>query len=166
MTDSLRVELLSPDDWERYRTIRLRALETNPEAFGGKVAQVSAYPESHWRAEMMKSDVLIAARDEVDLAVMYVEVLAGDHGATCWIGGCWSDLAVRGTGAFRALFTYLDSRAGEKNWSRQGLGVWADNELAIAAYTKLGFEFSGELMPSDRQPGRFYTHMVRNTPLS
>ena len=83
MTNSVRVEALSPDDWERYRAIRLRSLEINPEAFGGKLEEESVLPKSHWRAEMMKSDVLIAARDDVDLAVMYVEVLDGDHGATC-----------------------------------------------------------------------------------
>jgi len=166
MTNSILVEALSPDDWERYRAIRLRSLKINPEAFGGKLEEESVLPESHWRAEMTKSEVLVASRDERDVAVMYVEVLDGDHGATCWIGGCWSDPDVRGQGAFRALFAYLDSYVGEKAWSRQGLGVWADNENAIAAYKKLGFEFAGELMASDRQPGRFYTHMIRSSALS
>ena len=166
MTNSIRVEALSPDDWERYRAIRLRSLEINPEAFGGKLEEESVLPESHWRAEMTKSDVLIASHDEREVAVMYVEVLDGDHGATCWIGGCWSDPDVRGKGTFRALFDYVDSQAGKKDWSRQGLGVWADNENAIAAYKKLGFEFAGELMASDRQPGRFYTHMIRSSALS
>jgi len=166
MTDSVRVDELTPEDWERFRLIRLRSLKANPEAFGGEFDVESDLPEQHWRSELVKSDGLIASIDGHDVAMMYVEILKGDHGATCWIGGCWSDPDYRGRGAFRALFEYLDSRAGEKDWSRQGLGVWADNELAIAAYKKLGFEFAGEKMPSESQPGRFYTHMVRDTPKS
>ena len=163
MTNDIHIDLLTPDDWQRYRGIRLRALQANPEAFGGKFSEESLLGESHWRAELTKSDALLARHGDVDIAMMYVEVLDGDHGATCWIGGCWSDPAYRGKGSFRALFAYLDSKVGEKDWGRQGLGVWADNELAIVAYKKLGFEFAGELMPSESQPGRFYTHMVRNS---
>jgi RimJ/RimL family protein N-acetyltransferase len=164
MTSSIVVSMLGPDDWNRFRDIRLRSLLANPEAFGGKFSEESVMPESHWRAELTKSDALIATTGGVDAAVMYVEVLDGDHGATCWIGGCWSDPAFRGLGAFRSLFDYLDSHTHQKDWARQGLGVWSDNYQAIGAYQKLGFEFAGDLMPSESQPGMFYAHMVRNSP--
>jgi len=163
MTEPISVDLLRSDDWQRYRAIRLRSLEINPEAFGGSFEAESQWSESEWRTEMAKFVALVAVLDGADVAIMNIEVLDGDHGATCWIGGCWSDPAVRGKGAFRALFTYVDAHAAEFGWSKHGLGVWRDNDSAIAAYSALGFRFAGELMPSSRKPGLFYIHMIRDS---
>jgi ribosomal protein S18 acetylase RimI-like enzyme len=63
-----------------------------------------------------------------------------------------------------AIFDFIDSNQLEKKWSRQGLGVWTDNLLAINAYEKLGFSFAGEKMLRGQQ-GRFFQHMVRNSQL-
>jgi len=163
MTESMSVDLLRSDDWQRYRAIRLRSLEINPEAFGGSFEAESQWSESEWRTEMAKFVALVAVHDGADVAVMTVEVLDGDHGTTCWIGGCWSDPVVRGKGAFRALFTYVDAHAAEFGWCKQGLGVWRDNDSAIAAYSALGFRFAGEPMESTRKPGLFYIHMIRDS---
>ena len=163
MTESMSVDLLRSDDWQRYRGIRLRSLEINPEAFGGSFEAESQLSESEWRTEIAKFVALVAVHEGTDVAVMTVEVLDGDHGTTCWIGGCWSDPTVRGKGAFRALFTYVDAHAAEFGWRRQGLGVWRDNDAAIAAYKALGFDFAGEPMPSSRKPGLFYIHMIRDS---
>jgi len=163
MTESMSVDLLRPNDWQRYRAIRLRSLEINPEAFGGSFDAESQWSEREWRTEMAKFVALVAVHDGTDVAVMTVEVLDGDHGTTCWIGGCWSDPVVRGRGAFRTLFTYVDAHAAEFGWSKQGLGVWRDNDSAIAAYSALGFRFAGEPMESTRKPGLFYIHMIRDS---
>ena len=93
--------------------------------------------------------------------MLYIEVLKGDHGATCWIGGCWTDPISRGNGVMRALFNYIDSHAQEKGWIRQGLGVWVDNLIAINSYKSLGFTFAGEKMPGSRE-GKFFQHMIRD----
>jgi len=163
MINSITVDLLRTEDWQRYRAIRLRSLEINPEAFGGSLEAESQWSESEWRTEMAKFVALVAVLDGADVAVMTVEVLDGDHGTTCWIGGCWSDPEVRGKGAFRALFTYVDAHAAERGWSKQGLGIWRHNDSAIAAYSALGFRVAGEPMPSSRKPGLFYIHMIRDS---
>jgi GNAT superfamily N-acetyltransferase len=92
--------------------------------------------------------------------MLSVEVLNGDFGATCWIGGCWSDPRFRGKGLMRAMFAYIDEQ--EKDWKIQGLGVFTDNYSAIAAYEKLGFVKMGDDTASTRQPGKFYQRMIRN----
>jgi RimJ/RimL family protein N-acetyltransferase len=93
--------------------------------------------------------------------MLSVEVLNGDFGATCWIGGCWSIPSFRGKGLMRAMFTYIDEQ--EKDWKIQGLGVWTDNYNAIAAYEKLGFVKMGEDTESTRKPGLFYQRMIRKS---
>jgi len=161
MTSTPVVELLTPDQWQRVRAIRLRALEESGYAFGGTFEVESAEDEAMWRLKFEKNDFLIASVAGVDAAILYIEVLKGDFGATCWIGGCWSDPQFRGKGLMRAMFTFIDEQ--EKDWKVQGLGVWTDNFSAIAAYEKLGFVKMGEDTPSTRQPGKFHQRMIRKT---
>lgn len=163
MGSNIKVELLTPDQWQRLRDIRLRSLKESPNAFGGQLDVENKFLESQWRDKFSTLDYLIASLNGVDIAIMYVETFAGDHDATCWVGGCWSDPLYRGQGGLRALFEYVDLHAREKGWQRQGLGVWADNESAIAAYRAIGFENAGGNQPSERHPGRFYIHMVRDS---
>ena len=152
---------LHADDWARLRDIRLRALIDSPHAYGGTYEIESAFNEDRWRFEFAKQAFVIASVDGVDAAMMYIESLQGDFGATCWIGGCWSDPNFRGVGLMRAMFEFLDNQAAPRDWLVQGLGVWTDNDLAITAYEKLGFVEMGGPQPSTRQPGKFYQAMIR-----
>ena len=161
MNNQVIVSLLSKDEWERLRDIRIRALKENPEAFGADLNEIQSRSKEDWLKDYNKEDYLVASIDGVDVGMLYIEVLNGDHGATCWIGGCWTDPAYRGKGVMRALFNYIDENADAKKWTRQGLGVWTDNFNAIKAYEFLGFKFAGEKMPGSRD-GKFFQHMVRN----
>lgn len=161
MSQSVTVELIDPDQWSRLREIRLKALQINPEAFGGTFEKESAEDEAAWREKFIKNDFLIASVDGVDGAIMYIEVLDGDFGATCWIGGCWSDPQFRGKGLFSAMMKFVDQQ--DRVWDVQGLGVWTDNYSAIAAYEKLGFVKMGEDTASTRQLGKFYQRMIRKS---
>jgi len=161
MNNGVVVELITPNEWQRLRAIRLRALTESEHAFGGTLEAESIETETAWRAKFEKNDFLIASVDGVDGAMMYVETLNGDFGATCWVGGCWSDPQFRGKGLMRAMFTFVDQQ--EKDWKIQGLGVWTDNYKAIAAYEKLGFVKMGEDTESTRKPGLFYQRMIRKS---
>ncbi len=161
MSSQVVVELLEANEWQRLRTIRLQALTESGHAFGGTLEAERIEDETAWRAKFEKNDFLIASVDGVDGAMMYIEVLNGDFGATCWIGGCWSDPRFRGKGLMRAMFTYIDEQ--DKDWKIQGLGVWTDNYNAIAAYEKLGFVKMGEDTESTRKPGLFYQRMIRKS---
>jgi GNAT superfamily N-acetyltransferase len=161
MSRDVVVELLAPDEWQRLSSIRLEALTDSGHAFGGTYEAESAEDESTWRLKFEKNDFLIASVNGKDAAMLYIEILKGDFGATCWIGGCWSNPKFRGKGLMRALFAYIDRQ--DKDWKIQGLGVWTDNFSAIAAYEKLGFVKMGEDTASTRQPGKFFQRMIRKS---
>jgi GNAT superfamily N-acetyltransferase len=161
MKNEVVVQLIAPNEWQRLRSIRLQALTESEHAFGGTLEAESIETETAWRAKFEKNDFLIASVDGVDGAMMYVETLNGDFGATCWVGGCWSDPQFRGKGLMRAMFTFVDEQ--EKDWKIQGLGVWTDNYNAIAAYEKLGFVKMGDDTASTRKPGMFYQRMIRKS---
>jgi GNAT superfamily N-acetyltransferase len=161
MNNGVVVEIIEPNEWQRLRSIRLQALTESGHAFGGTLEGESAEDESAWRAKFEKNDFLIASIDGVDVAMMFIEVLDGDFGATCWIGGCWSNPEFRGKGLLSSMFRFIDQQ--DKDWKVQGLGVWTDNYNAIAAYEKLGFVKMGEDTASSRQPGKFYQRMIRKS---
>ena len=163
VSQQIEVSLLTPNEWERLKQIRIRALTANSEAFGAKLTEVISQPKDDWLKLYEKEDYLIASSGGVDVGMLYIEVLKGDHGATCWIGGCWSDPGYRGIGVMRSLFNYIDNHSSEKGWQRQGLGVWADNLVAINSYKSLGFTFAGEKMLGDTS-GKYFHHMVRDVP--
>lgn len=161
MSDQIQCHELIPDEWQRLREIRLASLADSPEAFGGNHQRESELSEAEWRELFKKNSYLVASLNGEDIAMMFLEKLRGDFGATCWVGGCWSNPKFRGSGALRAMFDYVDSVAEEKGWQIQGLGVFVANTSAIAAYEKLGFKTMGEPQESTRKPGNFYQRMIR-----
>jgi len=162
MNPAITVEELGEDSWTRYRDIRLAALESDGHAFGGNLESERLFTESQWREKARQYVAVVAVVNDKDIAMMTIENLSGDFGATCWIGSCWVDPEFRQHGALRALFEYADLQATARDWLVQGLGVWVDNQIAITAYEKLGFSKMGEKQESTRKPGMFYQRMIRN----
>jgi len=161
MGTEIKVEELSPGDWQRLRDIRLAALRNDGHAFGGNLEVESAMTEDEWRAKFEIFTGLVAVLHGADIGFMSVENLNGDFGTTCWIGSCWVGSEHRRKGALRALFGYVDEVSHERNWKVQGLGVWIDNDGAITAYEKLGFIQKGDPQESTRKPGLYYQRMIR-----
>ena len=162
MKSLVLVEELIEDQWQRYRDIRLAALESDGHAFGSSLEAEILYSEAEWRSKARQYKGLVASIAGEDIGMMSIENLKGDFGATCWIGSCWVDSEYRQHGALRALFHFIDLQATERNWQKQGLGVWIDNEIAIKAYEKIGFVTMGEPEESTRKPGLFYQRMIRD----
>ena len=158
----IQVELLTAEQWARAKELRLASLRDSAHAFGGNLETESALSESEWRANFEKLNYIVASVDGVDSAIMTVENLKGDFGATAWVGGCWSSPEYRGVGLLKAMIKFVDEHAQEKGWQRQGLGVWEDNYPAIAAYEKLAFIAMGEPKLSTRVANKFYIRMIRD----
>ena len=163
MSRIVLVQELDENQWTRYRDIRLAALESDGHAFGGNLDSERLFTESEWRSKARQYIALVAVVGAEDIGMMTVENLKGDFGATSWVGSCWVNPEYRQHGALRALFEYLDLHAAQRDWSVQGLGVWVDNEIAITAYEKLGFEKMGEKQESTRKPGMYYQRMLRKS---
>jgi hypothetical protein len=55
----------------------------------------------------------------------------------------------------------IDKFCLKNNWLHQGLGVWPENQRAVAAYIKLGFVSGKDLIPSRSIPDQMYQPMYR-----
>ena len=160
----IEVSELQADDWQRLRAIRLKSLQESPDVLEGSFEAESKESESDWRQKFSKLTYLVASLPESDVGLMSIEVLVGDFGATCWIGGCWVSPAARGKGALRAMFNYVDEKAPVRDWSKQGLGVMEDNLAAIKAYEKLGFVAMGNKKIANEELNKYYQRMIRTSP--
>jgi ribosomal protein S18 acetylase RimI-like enzyme len=160
--NQIAVELLTAEHWFRVKKLRLASLRDSPHAIGGNLETESVQNEFEWRAKFENLHYLIASVDGTDGAIMTVENLVGDFGATAWIGGCWSSPEYRGVGLLKAMIKFVDKHSQEKGWQRHGLGVWEDNYSAITVYKKLGFVAMGDPQPSSRVADKFYIRMIRD----
>ena len=163
MKPSVEVTELLTADWRRLRSLRLQSLADSPHAYGASHEVESELTQDAWLERMAKAKYFAASIDDKDCAIMSIEELEGDFGANIWLGGCWVNPDVRGTGVMKEMIKFIDSVALDRGWQCQGLGVWHDNYPAIAAYERLGFECKGELQESTRKPGLFFQRMIRHT---
>lgn len=56
-----------PEDWQRFRAIRLAALGESPEAFGSTLARERPFDEDEWRRRSARAATFVASRDGVDV---------------------------------------------------------------------------------------------------
>jgi RimJ/RimL family protein N-acetyltransferase len=162
MAPNVIVTELLPSDWQRLRDLRLAALAESPAILSGKLDEEQNFTEEQWRETFKKLSYVVATIDGKDVAMINVENLAGDFGATCWLGGLWSNPEYRGAGGVRAIFNYLDSVASLRGWMVQGLGVMESNTSAIAVFEKYGFIKRGDRVESRGKPGNYYFRMIKS----
>ena len=70
MNNQVIVSLLSKDEWERLRDIRIRALKENPEAFGADLNETQSRSKADWLKDYNKEDYLVASIDGVDVGML------------------------------------------------------------------------------------------------
>lgn len=136
---SFRIARLQPSDAEAFRTIRLAALTTAPEAFGSTYDREAARPVSAF-ADWLGSSAVFGAFDNrriVGMAGFQQE--AGPkvaHKAFVW--GFYVEPDWQGRGVGSALVAALIEEARDVV-EQLTLTVVESNDAAIALYTKFGF---------------------------
>ena len=145
--DELEIALVGPDDWELFRSVRLRALQDAPAAFGSRYDDWVAAPESRWRDRLVSVPLNLVARRGGEPVGMASGVYDGDDEAE--LISMWVDPTVRGAGVAPALIDAVVRWAAEAGRTTY-LMVRSDNARAIAAYTRAGFVDRG--IPPDRDP--------------
>ena len=142
------VRKLTEDDWQLYRSVRLRALEESPEAFVAVLADEVQRDDDYWKARMQRSQRLLA---EIDHEVVGIASVGAVHGRdeAAQLFGLWVDPERRGTGAATELV-----RAGAIVARAQGkrhLLYWVGTENGRAVAFASGFGFRPR---SERRPMR------------
>ena len=140
-----------------YRSIRLRALEADPEAFGSNLDRESAFDNTMWQERVAgvagRPGAIFVARltaalqlpstasTAVGVVGIGASATAGD--ATLW--GMWVAPTARGLGASGQLIDAAELWAAERASATISLWVHRTNAAAIALYERRGFELQPDV---------------------
>ncbi len=136
-----------PEDWQRLRALRLRALRTDPDAFGSTLAQALAFPEQRWRDQMTDpaTTFFIAALDRTDIGLARLSIRDGLAG----LYSMWVAPESRGLGVGEALVNRVIAEADSLGHSCLFLEVIDSNRDAVRLYERCGFIPTGRTQHLD-----------------
>lgn len=130
--DVITIEELVPDDWARWRELRLQALAEAPHAFSSTLASWRGAGEARWRARLHDVAFNALAMD----GSRAVGMISGAAGDPVELISLWVAPAARGQGVgdalVRAVLAWSAPRATRLN-------VYPTNTPAIVLYLRHGF---------------------------
>jgi GNAT superfamily N-acetyltransferase len=154
----MEVRPVRPDEWEHWRAFRLRALATDPRAFGAFLAEEEAQPEAWWIDRVTPTPTNIR----------FVAEEAGAWLGTCGLGvkegepevwGMWVAPEGRGRGVGQLLLRAAEERARAQGATTLTLWVNLEQSAAHALYRRAGFADEGAPWQGTRDPTRRYQKM-------
>jgi GNAT superfamily N-acetyltransferase len=146
------IRQLTPDEWERFRDIRLAALLDAPTAFGSTYAQSIAYTEHIWRSRLTTASMFAAEEDERLIGIAGGLPGQSGDGAAILIS-MWVDPAARGRGIGERLVNRIIEWARTEGFRRLSLWVTVGNDSAERLYARCGFVPTGQIEPIDNGSG-------------
>lgn len=156
-TRSVQLRVVTPDDWEAWRGVRLRALADAADAFGSSLSDWESADESRWRRRLSEVPFnLIAVR--AGHAIGQASGTAVDVRARIELISMWVAPEARGRGVADALVAAVAGYGSDVGAAAIRLSVRRHNERAIRFYTRINFELADE--PAD-EPAEIA--MVRST---
>ncbi len=159
------LEQVSAQNLEKFKQVRLRALQDSPRAFGSTYAQEAQFKPEEWAAR--------AARWNGERGIGY---LAIDDGVACGIAGgllhadddtradlvsMWIAPTHRQHGVGRMLVEAVIDWARRRGVLTLRLTVVATNDSAIRFYHSLGFSMTGRTEPYPNDPALLELEMQR-----
>lgn len=151
---SIRVRPVTGVDWETLRELRLRALATDPDAFGGTHEHAAARPVSDWKQRSEASELGLQSRWFAAVADdgqwVGIALAATDDAGNAHLFGMWVQPEARGSSAAGLLCDACVDWAASRGHQTIELSVALDNARAAALYRKAGFV---EVGPTSRTSG-------------
>jgi GNAT superfamily N-acetyltransferase len=98
------IRQLKPDDWERLRDARLRALASDPDAFLVTLEEARKFPDERWRARAEQSDSNVTfVYERAGAFDGMVGAFVRDDAVSVHLVGMWVAPDLRGSGVARQL---------------------------------------------------------------
>lgn len=136
----VEVARVGPEDWRRFRSLRLTALADAPDAFCTRAADEADRDEAFWRERASRAGItqLVAhAGRDVGLAVVSLE------GEAVGVHSVWVDPTARGHGVGDALMATVREVGERAGKSRMLLDVTDASPHAVALYARHGWRETG-----------------------
>jgi ribosomal protein S18 acetylase RimI-like enzyme len=154
-----------PDDWRAHRELRLRALATEPWAFGSTLRREQGFPEDQWKGRLGRDSptspsatwVAVDSADQLIGTVASARLEGAFHLFAMWVAPERRREGIAGR-LLDAALAWVEQLA-------PGSPVQLEvNPRAIAAvrlYTSRGFRPTGRFAPLEHSPSERVEEMVR-----
>ncbi|OLP56121.1 GNAT family N-acetyltransferase [Rhizobium rhizosphaerae] len=152
---TITIRHLTADDAALFRSLRLEALEREPQAFASSHSDWSRMTEEDWRARLEAVDVFAAFRDGEPAGLMG---LAREQGSKTRHRGLLIMVYVRAShracGVGDRLIEAVIAQARAKGMRQVELMASAENPAAIGLYRRNGFQPIGTMPAGMLHEGR------------
>lgn len=162
---AVEVRRVVEEEWRELRELRLRALRSDPVAFGSTWEEEAARPDPFWRERAVRgassatSSQWVAVENDRRLVGTAVGALVEDRPH---IFGMWVEPELRGRGIGGRL---LDAALAWLRAASPGRAVLLDvnrkQTRAVVLYEARGFRFTGRSRPLEHTTGEFVDEMER-----
>ena len=153
--NDIHIQHLLAADWQRVRSIRLRALADAPDAFCSTLADEQKMTDVQWQQRAGRDQVAqyVASTGSGHDVGMVVGAPYSDYENTAGLFGMWVDPAFRGRQIGKALIDAVSDWARNQGYAHVVLDVADDNTAAIRLYDACGFCPNGvtSTLPPPRQ---------------
>lgn len=160
----MQVRRIQPGDGPALREVRLRALQTDPEAFAATYDQAALRTDNDWE------DIAVEAATGDEKVIFLAE---GDNGCVGMVGafarpeepvtrnlyGMWVAPEARSSGVGMRLVEEILTWSREAKAEEVKLWVVESNEKAVELYRRAGFVPTGEAQPLPSHPELTDTRM-------
>jgi GNAT superfamily N-acetyltransferase len=151
--DGVSIRIVTADDWEVLRGVRLAAMLDSPTAFGSTYERELSFDSSAWRARIERSPWWLAWREGQPVGMIAAFDSAPDtepddrHVVSMWVHP-----AHRGHGVADLLVETLADWAVADGARTLSLWVVIGNDRARRFYERCGFVATGEIAPVRSNP--------------
>jgi GNAT superfamily N-acetyltransferase len=157
------------DDGERIKSVRLRALESDPTSFASTFAREAAYPDADWvdwATEDAEGDEMATVLAlEADTAIGIVGAYRDENETSLYhVFAMWVAPDHRGRGVGRRLLAAIEDWIADSGGTTVQLDVASTATEARSLYESSGYVPDGHHSPSPHTPG--ITHLSLRKRLS
>jgi ribosomal protein S18 acetylase RimI-like enzyme len=146
---SVRIVRAGPQDWQRYRDIRLRALADAPDAYASSLEWEQGHTPARWQELLTGAETFLAVDGERTLGTATGWSRDGDAVA---VVAMYVAPEARGQRLAHRLLDEVVRGAMARGTPRLRLEVATGNEPARRSYLAYGFTPTGREHPMDRDP--------------
>ena len=160
----MEIVKLKPEEWEKFRELRLEALREDSESFGASYEEAVKYSDDDWKQRLVNpnDNIIIASDGGLAIGMVGAYQEKGEklkHAAYIW--GVYLGKNYRGQGIGEKLMKkLLEEIAKNEEIEKITLNVNVGQLPAIRLYKKFGFKVVGTMHKEMKVNGKYIDDYV------
>ncbi len=150
--------LLSSDDWQQLRDIRMASFATDPQAFGGSFDEESKRQEPEWRKRLENPDrFYVAIQGEEGILSIAGAIKEKDLVDTWVLVAVYTRVEHRGKGYSQQIVSFIIDEVRKRGAKILNLMVNTDQKEAVHVYEKMGFRITETIADGVMGDGKMHS---------